>query len=197
MIFKINELKASEIYHLIAQTVIPRPIAWIVTEDDGVINIAPFSFFTPLSSSPATAIVSIGHKSDGSPKDTLANILKNKKCTICMVDDYHLEKMHLSSKSLDKDESESILFDIKTTMHVEEFPPMIENASVAYSCSLNQIVDLGESKTIPVIVNIENIFVDDKALESNEKPIVNFNPVARVAREYALLGEKIKAPKIP
>lgn len=45
-------------------------------------------------------IVSIGHKSDGSEKDTLKNLRETKKCTICMVDEAHLEAMHFSSKEL-------------------------------------------------------------------------------------------------
>ena len=90
MNYDLKELNATQIYHLMAQTVIPRPIAWIVTQDNDIVNIAPFSFFMPASASPATVIVSIGNKSDGTTKDTLANILKTDKCTICMVDDYNL-----------------------------------------------------------------------------------------------------------
>ena len=66
-------------YKLMSQTVTPRPIAWVVTEDGGIVNIAPFSYFAPLSSEPPVVVVSVGHKKDGSPKDTLANIQKTKK----------------------------------------------------------------------------------------------------------------------
>ncbi len=35
-----------ERYHLLVQSVIPRPIAWILTaEEDGGLNLAPYSFF--------------------------------------------------------------------------------------------------------------------------------------------------------
>jgi len=197
MLYKIKEMDPSGIYHMMAQTVIPRPIAWIVTEDEGIINIAPFSFFTPLSSKPATVIVSIGHKSNNEEKDTFANIVKHKKCTICMVDEHHLEKMHFSSKELPKDISESELFDIATKTVVNDFPPMIEDTSVAYICTLNQIVNLGESSSTPLILNVEEIYLDDQKLENPEKPKIHFDPVARVGREYALLGKRIKAPTIP
>ncbi len=82
MLIKYTDNHAVETYKLMAQTIIPRPIAWIVTENDGVINVAPFSYFTGLSSNPPTMIFSVGHKSDGTPKDTLFNLRKNKKCTL-------------------------------------------------------------------------------------------------------------------
>ena len=187
MFYKIDELEPTKIYHLMAQTVIPRPIAWIVTESHDVVNIAPFSFFAPLSSSPATVVVSIGYKSDGGEKDTLANIKQTKKCTICMVDEHNLEKMHFSSKELPKEQSEADKFNIETKIIFKDFPPMIANANIAYSCTFNQIVNLGDNSTQPIILNIKDIFIDEK----NE-----FKPVARVAREYALLGDRILAPKI-
>jgi len=98
MFIDYREKAASQRYQLMAQSIIPRPIAWVVTENDGVINVAPFSYFIGLSSEPATLLISVGHKSDGSEKDTLRNLRKSKKCTICMVDEELLEKMHFSSK---------------------------------------------------------------------------------------------------
>jgi len=96
MLFDLKEdTKVNETYKLMAQTIIPRPIAWVVTEDEGVVNIAPFSYFIGLSSEPASVLISVGHKADGTPKDTLANIRKNQKCTICMVQESDLEKCTL------------------------------------------------------------------------------------------------------
>ena len=98
-------------YALMAQTIIPRPVAWIVTEDsEGRVNIAPFSYFTGLSSQPPTVVVSIGHKSDGTPKDTLQNIRNTKRCTLCMTDESRLEAMHFSSKPLPHERSEADYF---------------------------------------------------------------------------------------
>ena len=196
MIYNLNNLDANNIYQIMAQSVIPRPIAWIVTSNDGIINIAPFSFFTPLSSSPASVIVSIEHKSDGSLKDTITNIKKNKKCTICMVDEHNLQKMHFTSQELPHDISESQKFDINTQNIFKDFPPMVENCSVAYACTFNQIIDLGRSKTIPVVLNVKEIYVSNAALVDKNKPSIVFKPVARVAREYSFLSETIQSPKI-
>lgn len=197
MIFDLENSEINEKYKLMAQTIIPRPIAWVVTEDEGVINAAPFSYFIGLSSSPATLLISVGHKSDGSPKDTLANIRKHKKCTICMVDEKALQNMHFSSKELHKDISELSAFDIKTQRVFDAFPPMIESVPAAYFCEFNQEIDLGGGTTIPLVLNVKQIYVKDECITDKERITIEFAPLARIGKSYARLSEEIKAPLIP
>ncbi|MEA1982936.1 MAG: flavin reductase family protein [Campylobacterota bacterium] len=197
MIFDLNDEKLNNKYKLMAQTIIPRPIAWVVTESDGVVNIAPFSYFIGLSSEPATVLISVGHKSDGTPKDTLSNIRKTQKCTICMVEEGSLEKMHFSSKELDKSLSEAEMFSIKTESLFDAYPPMIEDVPAAYFCELNQEIDLGGGVTIPLVLNVKQIFVQDECISDKERVTIDFNPVARIGKSYAFLGEEIAPPKMP
>ena len=198
MLFDLDkDKKANETYKLMAQTIIPRPIAWVVTEDEGVINIAPFSYFIGLSSDPASVLISVGHKPDGTPKDTLANIRKNRKCTICMVAEKYLEKMHFSSKGLDKEISEAEIFGIETERTLEGFPPKIKGVPSAYFCELNQEIDLGGGSTIPLVLNVKQIFVDDAVITDKERLTIAFDPVARIGKSYAFLDEEIDAPAMP
>ena len=198
MLFNLDkDKKVNETYKLMAQTIIPRPIAWVVTENDGVINIAPFSYFIGLSSDPATVLISVGHKPDGTPKDTLANIRKNGKCTICMVEEKDLEKMHFSSKGVDKEISEAEMFDIETEEVIEGYPPKIKDVPAAYFCTLNQEIDLGGGLTIPLVLNVKQIFVNDAVITDKERLSIDFDPVARIGKKYAFLGEEINAPDIP
>ena len=197
MIFNLEkDTKINENYKLMAQTILPRPIAWVVTQNNGITNIAPFSYFIGLSSEPATVLISVGHKEDGSAKDTLVNIRKTGKCTICMVEEKDLNKMHFSSKSLDANISEAELFDIETKLMNENYPPVIKDVPAAYFCTLNQEIDLGNSSTIPLVLNVKEIFVDDKAISDKEKLTITFKPVARIGKEYAFLGEEIEPPVI-
>jgi flavin reductase (DIM6/NTAB) family NADH-FMN oxidoreductase RutF len=197
MLFDYSDTEAIENYKLMAQAIIPRPIAWVVTEDNGVINVAPFSYFTGLSSNPPTMIFSVGHKSDGTPKDTLSNLRKNKKCTVCMVKPDHLEMMHFSSKEMQADLSEASEFDIPLKNIVDDFPPMIEGVPVAFFCELYSEVDLGKSKTIPLIVEIKEQYIDDSCITDKKRLTIDFEPLARVGKSYALLGDEIEPPKIP
>ena len=198
MLFNLNKDKTvNETYKLMAQTIIPRPIAWVVTEDDGIVNIAPFSYFIGLSSDPASVLISVGHKADGTPKDTLSNIRKYKKCTICMVEEKDLEKMHFSSKGLDKELSEAEMFNIETVSLRDGYPPMIKGVPSAYFCEFNQEIDLGGSLTIPLVLNVNEIFIDDEVITDKERLTISFKPVARIGKNYAFLGEEIDAPNIP
>jgi flavin reductase (DIM6/NTAB) family NADH-FMN oxidoreductase RutF len=196
MLIDFHEKTAPERYNLMANTVIPRPIAWIATEGK-VLNIAPFSYFTPLSSEPATLIVSIGHRADGTPKDTLRNLRQSKKCVVCIVDEDHFEAMHLSSKSLDALQSEVEVFDIPTKNIIEGFPPMPEGIKVAFFGEYLQEVDLKGSKTIPVIVEIKHLYLDNEIISDREKITFEFSSIARVGREYKTLDKSIIAPEIP
>ena len=187
---------SSQIYKLMSQTIIPRPIAWVVTEDEGVVNVAPFSYFIGLSSDPAMVLVSVGHKADGTPKDTLLNIRKHKRCTICMVEENDLEKMHFSSVSLSHEKSEAVCFDIETETMKEGYPPKIVSSPVAYFCELFEEIALG-GKTVPLILKVNEIFVDERIITDTEKMQIDFKPVARIGKKYAFLGEEIDAPTIP
>ncbi len=183
MIVDMSTKSVTERYHLMAGVVIPRPIAWVVTGDE-VINIAPFSYFTPLSSNPPTLLISIGHKENGEPKDTLRNLREKKRCVVCMVEEEFLETMNKTASSLPADVSEADEFNISTKALIEGYPPMVEGVKVAMFCEYLKEVDLEGSQTIPVIVKINYLYVDGE--------IEALNSVARVGRSYAKLGERVK-----
>ncbi len=184
MLQEYSELSPTETYKLMSQSVIPRPIAWIVTEDKGVINAAPFSYFIPLSSNPPTLIVSIGHKEDGTPKDTLANIRRSKKATICFVHEENLEQMKCTARSLPKEQSELEACDIETSRLLAEFPPMIASSKSAFFCELFEELDIG-GKTVPVILKVHKQYIDDDAID--EEGNIKLHNIARVGKEFAKL----------
>ena len=186
MIQEYNTLSSTEIYKLMSQTVIPRPIAWIVTEDHGIINAAPFSYFIPLSSKPPVVIVSIGHKEDGSPKDTLSNIRKNKKATICFVHENNLEEMKKTALALPKEESEVKTFEIETTYIKEEYPPIITSTKSAFFCDLFDELDLG-GQTIPLLLQVDSQYFAKGVLQDNLQ--LQIENIARVGKSFTKLQE--------
>ncbi len=196
MLIDFKDQEPSQRYQLMAKSVIPRPIAWIVSQGE-VLNVAPFSYFTPLSSEPATLIVSIGHRPDGTAKDTLRNLRETKKCVVCIVDETHFEAMHFSSKALDATQSEAEVFDIDMEKVLEGFPPIPKGIKVAFFCEYLQEVELKGSNTIPVIVEIKHLYLDDKIITDKEKINLAFSSIARVGHGYASLREDVETPEIP
>ncbi|ADG94641.1 conserved hypothetical protein [Arcobacter nitrofigilis DSM 7299] len=163
-------------YKIMSDTVVPRPIAWIVTEDNGILNAAPFSYFIPISSNPATLIVSIGIKDDGTPKDSLANILKTKKATICFANKDNVDKVKLCSTMLKKEQSEIKEYDIEVQKILEDFPPMICSSQSALFCEYYDTVKI-PGKTTPLILEIKKQFIEDDRI--NEKMHVNVENIGR------------------
>ncbi|HHD82272.1 MAG TPA: flavin reductase family protein [Campylobacterales bacterium] len=191
MLINFNEKTPLERYKLISNSVIPRPIAWVMTKNHGILNIAPFSYFTPLSSEPATLLISIGHKTDAEPKDTLKNLRETKKCVISIVGDEHFEKMHLSAATLDANESEIDAFEIETKTILENYPPIPNNIQVAYFCDYLQEVALKDSKTVPTIVEIKHLYIKDTIITDRETISFEVQSIGRIGKNYAKLGTRI------
>lgn len=188
MIFPFETTPAEERYKIMSACIIPRPIAWVMTEYEGVSNLAPFSYFAPLSSKPPAVIVSVGHKKDGSPKDTLHNIRKNGKATIHLVGESFGEKLQQTSQGHDLGESECEIYGIATEKASQEHPPMVQDANIALFCSFLQEVPLEGSQTIPLILRIDQVHVHDSHITPDGKIIAE--TIGRVSREYLVGGER-------
>ena len=98
MLFDFSELPPGEGYKLMVSTIVPRPIAWVVTQSPaGVVNAAPFSFFNALSGNPPILGVSIGDSPRGpGDKDTLANIKATGQFVVCLVSEATAHAMNVS-----------------------------------------------------------------------------------------------------
>ena len=186
MIYNIESLEKLDIYKLMSNLTIPRPIAWVSTlSKENILNLAPFSYFTPLSSSPATFLISIGHKQDGSPKDTLKNLRETKKCSIVIATTNQLQDLKNSALPLDFNSSEFEEFNIETKTIDSNYPAVPKGSKVVFFCQYLQEVELEGSKTIPVIVKIKKIFVDDSLITDKENLKVTFKEaIARVGSKY-------------
>jgi len=61
MYFDLSELKGRDAYKLMTATIVPRPIAWVVSQDEqGRHNAAPFSFFGAMSGDPPVVCLGVG-----------------------------------------------------------------------------------------------------------------------------------------
>ncbi|MEA3373164.1 MAG: flavin reductase family protein [Campylobacterota bacterium] len=194
MLFDFTETVPLTRYKLMSQSIVPRPIAWIVTESE-TLNIAPFSFFSGVSSQPPTLMVAIGHKKDGTPKDTLQNIRTTKKCVICSVVTDDMEKMHFTSAELSEHIDEAEKFDIATKKVIDAYPPMIEGVPTAFFCTLAQEISLDGSKTIPLFLTIDHMYVDNEVISDSLK--IDMELIGRLGHAYIRPGEKVAAPSIP
>lgn len=179
-IIDFEKIESVERYKLMAGNIIPRPVAWIVTEDEGIINIAPFSYFTGVSSVPPLLMVSIGRWKKGinEPKDTFKNIKETKKASVCLVPIELTEKMDKTGEVLPHNISEAEKFGIELQRIDENFPPIVKGCKRAFLTKLYGTFENEEMATIPFFLRINKMYIEGE-----------FEPVARVGKGYARLCE--------
>ncbi|WP_413693871.1 flavin reductase family protein [Psychromonas sp. KJ10-2] len=196
-----SEHSASERYHLMTQTVIPRPIAWVLTESDGSpssFNLAPFSYFTAVSSAPALLMLSVGKKLNGDPKDTLVNVLKNKKMVIHIASDQQAELVTQTAATLAHGESELNNTSLTTTDFADFSLPRLNQCDIAYACELYEIKEIGDAPQTLIFVEVKHLYVSDSVINKEQTDRIDIsaekiNPLARLGGgEYASITAPFK-----
>jgi flavin reductase (DIM6/NTAB) family NADH-FMN oxidoreductase RutF len=142
--FDFTTLSAKERYKLLLSTIVPRPIAWIVTRNRaGRLNAAPFSFFNAFATDPPVVGIGIGSYDSGRPKDTRLNIRETREFVINLVSEEMAQAMNVTAIGFEPEVSELEEAELKTLPSVHIKSPRIAGSPVAMECELIQIVDLG------------------------------------------------------
>lgn len=183
MLIDFATIDEDTIYSLINHTISPRPIAWISTIDDGVVNLAPFSYFAPISTTPAYVMVAIGQKDTNTPKDTLQNILKHKICTINFVHQQLIDDMLNSADVLEYGISECTKYNIQTIIKDIDFPPIVKETKCALFCQFVKQIEL-DGEISPLILQIKKGYYSDDSIDKNLTP--NINNIGRVGSGFRL-----------
>ncbi|MCA0993486.1 flavin reductase family protein [Pseudalkalibacillus hwajinpoensis] len=183
-----SDLKTKDIYKLLTGSVVPRPIAWVSTvSEEGVHNLAPFSFFTVASTKPAILAISIGQGSGerlGAEKDTLANIRTQKEFVINVVSCSLGNEMQKSAENVpaEVDEFEHAGFtpiDSKTVQ-----PKRVKEALIHMECKLHQILPLGSNAL--VLGEMTHYHIQDEVYLGNYKiDLEKLSPLGRLAGNYS------------
>ena len=180
MLIDFENLSELNKYKYMSNSIFPRPIAWISTQDE-VVNLAPFSYFTPISSEPPLVIVSVATKEDRSQKDTFANIIKTKKCVINLAHADLLGDLINSAKDLPKTQSECEVFGIEMSYIVDGFAPMVKNAKCALFCELYDVLEINGTYR-PLILQIKSLFINDNCV--NEKNHFELDNIGRAGMNF-------------
>jgi flavin reductase (DIM6/NTAB) family NADH-FMN oxidoreductase RutF len=189
-------LSANEVYFSMIQAVVPRPIAWVLSENsDGGHNLAPFSYFNAVCSDPPMIMLSIGVRPDGSPKDTTTNIATRRDFVVHIAHVALRESVNASSASLPAGESELAALDLPLAPFEGSRLPRLRDARIAMACSSHELFELGEAPQSVILGQVHGLYLDDSILVTDPKgrlrvDIRRLDPLARLgAGQYAALGE--------
>ena len=190
---------SAEIYHLLTQSVIPRPIAWILSANEPgteePFNLAPFSFFNALASDPPTLIASIGKKPTGDEKDTRTNLVEGALCVVHIPQVSDMQAVSESSKTLSYGDSELNEANLKTCAFDGFALPRLAGCPIAFGCKVAKVIEWGAAPQALILLEITDAFIDDAVCMLDEKGRVRIdaaalNPLARLgANQYAALGD--------
>ena len=177
------------LYKLLTGVVVPRPIAWITTLGvKGVLNLAPFSCFTFVSSKPPMIGISIGRK-NGALKDTAKNIYDTKNFVVNIADTTMIKQIHASAVEYPADVSEVDLLGLKKIESQLVLTPRLANVPVSLECIFHSSTSFGETGTEFIVGEILAFHIRDDLISNMKVNSALMNPVARLGGPtYAALG---------
>ena len=161
-----SDYSANQRYHLMTQTIIPRPIAWALTDsNNGSFNLAPFSYFTAVSSAPPILMLSVGKKPNGDNKDTLVNVINSKKIVIHIASEQHAQLVTQTAATLTHGESELTNTKLTTTEFSGFSLPRLSQCDIAYGCELFEIKELGDVPQSLIFVEVKHVYINDSVTD--------------------------------
>ncbi len=151
-------------YAVLASLVMPRPIALITTVGaDGIVNVAPFSFFNLLGAEPPILAVAPGDRPDGMPKDTARNIRLNHEFVVNLVDEPIAEAMNRAAATIPYGESELESSGLTVTPSSTVQPPRIAESPASIECSEWGTLQIGGNRV--VIGLVKHVHVRDELVD--------------------------------
>jgi flavin reductase (DIM6/NTAB) family NADH-FMN oxidoreductase RutF len=189
---------ARERYQLLTSLVVPRPIGWVSTRSTGgVLNVAPFSFFSAVASSPMLVSLSIGTRG-GVAKDSLRNILDQGTFCVNVVTEPQLEAMNQTAASLPPEDDEFAFAGLSVAEAETVDAPYVADCPAVLECELYKHVELGKAGGL-VLGEVKGVRLDPALTIVEGSSFVDtaeLRPVGRLSGfSYSLLGEIRVVPR--
>jgi flavin reductase (DIM6/NTAB) family NADH-FMN oxidoreductase RutF len=202
MLFDFATMNPRVCYKLLVSTIVPRPIAWVVSHDaHGTLNAAPFSFFNAFSADPPVVGIGVGRHSSGRSKDTRANIMDTREFVVNLVSEDTARAMNVTAIEFEPDVNELAEARLTTCPSVRVKPPRIAESPIAMECALLQFVDLGPNSGI-ALGRVLAMHVRDDAVLDATSGYVDTPALKLVGRMhgtgwYARTSDLFEMPRIP
>lgn len=160
--------------------VAPRPIGWISTlSQDGVANLAPYSFFNLVSTRPDI----VAFSSDGL-KHTVRNILATREFVCNLATLELIEAVNLTSKPVGPQESEFDLAGLARAPSKLVAPPRVAAAPCALECVWIDTVELKDrhgtaTDTHLTLGEVVGVHIDERFIEDGLLRTERLHPLGR------------------
>jgi flavin reductase (DIM6/NTAB) family NADH-FMN oxidoreductase RutF len=172
--------------------VAPRPIGWISSVDEnGLVNLAPYSFFNAFGTHPHV----VGFSSEGR-KDSLRNVEKSGEF-VCNYVAFDLrDVMNKTSAPVGREVSEMSYAGIESAPSRLVKPPRVAQAAAALECRYMQTVALTGAGGAPatyflVLGEVVGIYIDDRFVRGGRFDAAAARPIARAGYHDYMMGDTL------
>ena len=142
--FDPEEMETRAFYRVMNSVVVPRPIAWVCSRSaDGVLNLAPHSFYTVACvEPPVVQFTSVGRK------DSLRNIEATGEFTVSLTPEALFEQINATGTDFPAGTSEAEACGVRLEPSDVVGVPRVAESPVAVECTLHSTVRLGDSTVV-------------------------------------------------
>ncbi|WKZ57562.1 MAG: flavin reductase family protein [Bdellovibrionota bacterium] len=194
-----DKLSPPELYKLIIGAVVPRPIAFVSTcNSQGQVNLAPFSFFTGVSSNPPCLVFSVAVRPNGAGKDTLRNVQETGQFVVNSANEWLAEPLVHTAADFPYGVNEMEQAGLTPIASVKVRPPRVKESAVQFECEVYKTMPIGDgspgSATL-VVGRIVCAHVHKAAYDNGRIILQELRPVARLGGiGYCLVGNTFELP---
>lgn len=171
MVIDLKELKTADRQYYLQHVVAPRPICFASTIDQqGHVNLSPFSFFNLFSSNPPVVVFSPSRRvRDNTTKHTLQHVLEVPEVVINIVTYDMVQQTSLASCEYPHGVNEFIKAGFTEEPATLVKPPMVKESLVKMECRVLEVKPLGTEGGAGnlVICEVLRIHLDDALLTEN------------------------------
>lgn len=168
-----KEISTPDLHAQLLGCIGPRPIAWASTiDEEGQVNLAPYSFFNVFSTNPPTLILSPAKPRDLKLKHTLVNAMATKEIVINVVSFDVVEQMSLSSTAYAQGVNEFVKAGLTAIDSELVKPPRVGESIASFECKVKDVIHLGEDAGAGNLILCEIVLahIKDEILDNDGKP---------------------------
>lgn len=166
-----NDISTTELHGHMLSAIAPRPIAFASTiDEEGNVNLSPFSFFNCFGSNPPTLIFSPARRvRDNTTKHTLENVKKVPEVVINVVNFPIVEQMSLASTEYEEGVNEFVKAGLTESPSVKVKPPRVAESPVAFECVVENVIETGTEGGAGnlIICRVVMVHLQEKYLDEN------------------------------
>lgn len=135
---------------LLSQLIVPRPIAMISTLDpEGRLNVAPFSYYMPVSGEPPMLAVTVGalREFTDEPKDTWLNLQESGELVINVTTVALGDHIEAVAREYPRGVNEADVAGWRTMPSQRVAPPSLTDSPAHLECVVREVIDRGDHRS--------------------------------------------------